>query len=119
MSNSSCHYLHIIFLKFSMASFTLSSSVWLCRCCGEEKRQNKKYYLPEFEMSHICRKPSESISFSHLLCILLLHLHRHLLLVVALSHLFSQLLHLFLQVAFLCRQLSHFLLHIDEALGGR
>lgn len=62
--------------------------------------------------------PVESISFSHLLSILLLHLHRHLLLVVILPHLLSQFLHLFLQIPFLRHQLSHFLLHIDETLWG-
>lgn len=28
---------YIIFMKLSMASFTFSSSVWLCRSCGEKE----------------------------------------------------------------------------------
>lgn len=60
-----------------------------------------------------------AISFSHLLSILLLHLHWHLLLVVILCHLLPQFLHLFLQVPFLSHQLSHFLLHVNETLGSQ
>lgn len=56
--------------------------------------------------------------FFHLLSILLLHLHWNLLLVITLCHLLLQFLQLFLQVAFLCQQLCHFLFHINKTLRG-
>lgn len=79
--------------------------------------ERKRKFLIYKEFLHP-ENPGESISFSHLLSILLLHLHRHLLLVVILAHLLSQFLHLFLQITFLRHQLSHFLLHVNETLWG-
>lgn len=89
----------------------------------EERRGKQTLFTRDSRVLQL-QKPCKSISFCHLLRILLLHLRWHLLLVIILCHLLSQFLHLFLQVTFLCHQFSHFLLHINETLrwgdvGGR
>lgn len=102
---------YIIFLKFSTASFTFSSSVWLWRSCTEKKI----IYLPGpgvVDRRHIVRV----INVAHLLRILLLHLQRHLLLVVVLHHLLPQFLQLFLQVSSPRHQFCNFLLHVNQTL---
>lgn len=114
-----------VHIKWKVTSFSwsflwllsLSQALFGSGVAVEERRENYKLFT---RYSHInqLQGPCKSISFCHLLSILLLNLCWHLLLVITLCHLLSQFLHLLLQVAFLCHQLSHFLLYIDEALQG-
>src|SRR4029434_3855096 len=88
----------------------------LCKC-SEGKNSPQGLVTPHVCVwCSVCVCVCVCVCVTHLLCVGLLHLCRNLLLVVALGRLLLQFLQLLLQVAALRRQLTHLLLHVDQAL---